>query len=84
MCIMSFSPLPPSLPSPPRDVTQHISTHHEFQGADSFCSDSSVVESHLVESFAYLLYTSICYTGPIKCVSMQKHPRRHTHTHTHT
>lgn len=77
----SLLSLPPSLP--PRDVTQHISTHHEFQGADSFCSESSVVESHLVESFAYLLYTSICYTGPIKCVSMQKHPRRHTHTHTH-
>ena len=72
-------PLPP-----PRDVTQHISTHHEFQGADNFCSDSSVVESHLVERFAYLLYTSICYAGPIKCVSMQKHLRRHTHTHTHT
>lgn len=62
--------------SPLWDVTQNISTHHEFQGADNFCSDSSVVEPHLVESFAYLLYSSICYSGPIKCDSMQKHLRR--------
>lgn len=54
------------------DVTQNISAHHEFQGADNFCSDSSAVDAHLAEGSAYLLYTSICYTGQIKCVLMQK------------
>ena len=47
-----------------------------------FCSDSSVVQAHLAESFAYLLYTSICYTGPIKCVLMPKRLCQHVHLYT--
>lgn len=50
-------------------------------GRWQFCSDSSVVEPHLAESFAYLLYTSICYKGPIRCVSMQKRLRRRVRAH---
>lgn len=65
--------------SPSLDVTQNISRRGR---ADSFCSDSSAVEAHLAERVSYLLYTSICYTGLIKCVLMQEYA--HTHTRTQT
>lgn len=77
----SFAP-----PAPPRDVTQNISTHHEFRAADN-SAVTAVLPSHTwPRAFAYLLYTSICYTGSIKCISMQKHPRwcLNTHTYTHS
>lgn len=74
LCIMSSCSTPLGC-DPKHLYTSWVSGHWQF------CSDSSVAESHLAESLAYLLYTSICYAGPIKCVLMQERLRRHIHTH---
>lgn len=43
----------------------------------AFCSGSRVAKLHLAECLAYLLYTSMCCTSPLRRVLMQKRLRLH-------
>ena len=71
----------PTPPTPPTGCDPKHLHPKWIPGCWQFCSDSNVVEAHLAKSSAYLLYTSICYTGPLKGVNMLKRLCQYVHKH---